>query len=509
VDSELIQPVQIFCQGQPFYTAFARQSQFHRSKAKYRLFGGAAGPGKSLALLMEAIIQAHKHPKVSTLILRRTFPELEKSIIDPFRRIVPRAMYKSFNESKHVVQWHNDSLTYFGYSESEKDITQYQGAEFLFIGFDELTHFLLKQWEFMKSRNRCPIPGSVPCMAGASNPGDRGHDFVRCMFIDGTAPRDSDPETATLFNPGDYAFIPARVTDNPIYANDQSYLDSLRSLPLVMRQMYLEGNWDIAPGSYFDIWNERTMTVPRDEVQMKDWWPRWISVDWGFAHNLSVHWHAATPPDEKGRRIIYTYREWVTHGKVPESIGMGICERSKYTAIDEQGREVQKFENIEEIFMDAPRDKRTDEDTIYTQIEHSLKRHGLGMPVKWPDKDRVGGWMLMYQLLQSGEWKICKECPDAIRSLPALVRDPDFSEDILKTDSIADDVADDLRMGLKSRLKNWKRKPPLEERVLARINPALDPTNRAIQLKKVLSEEHKGSKPVPIIRRSRFQAGVR
>lgn len=491
---------EIRCSGQAFYTAFPRQSQFHRSKAKYRLFGGAAGPGKSLALLMEAIKQAHKHPNVNTLILRRTFPELEKSIIDPFRRIVPRAMYNgSYNDSKHVVTWTNGSKTYFGYSESEKDITQYQGAEFLFIGMDEITHFLLKQWEFMKSRNRCPVPGSFPCMAGASNPGDRGHEWVRSLFIDKEAPRESEEDTLRLYNPTEYYFIPARVTDNPIYANDQGYLDSLRSLPLAMRQMYLEGNWDIAPGSYFDIWNATEMTVLRDEVLMKDWWPRWISIDWGFAHNLAVHWHTATPPDEHGRRIVYTYREWVTKGKVPDVIGRTVCEMSK----NADG----VFENIDEIFMDAPRDKRTDEDSVYVQVEQALRRYGLSQSVEWPDKDRVGGWMLMYQLLKAGEWKICQECPDAVRSLPTLIRDPDFKEDIIKTDTIADDVADGLRMGLKSRLKRWKRKPPLEERVLARLNPKLDETNRAIQIRKVLSEERKASKPVPIMRR-RYRAGV-
>ena len=167
------------------------------------------------------------------------------------------------------------------------------------------------------------------------------------------------------------------------------------------------------------------------------------------------------------------------------------------------------FENIDEIFMDAPRDKRTDEDSIYVQIEQSLKKHGLNVPVEWPDKDRPGGWMLMYQLLKSEEWKICTECVEAVRAIPSLIRDPDFTEDVLKTDSVADDVADDLRIGLKSRLKHWKRKPPLEERVMARVNPGLDETNRAIQIRKVLSEERKASTPIPIIRSARHRAGVR
>src|ERR1700676_5816945 len=64
-----------------FYSPFPRQKEFHDSAAKYRLFGGAAGPGKTKALLYEAILQAHKHPGVDTLLMRRTYPELEASLI--------------------------------------------------------------------------------------------------------------------------------------------------------------------------------------------------------------------------------------------------------------------------------------------------------------------------------------------------------------------------------------------------------------------------------------------
>ncbi len=78
------------------YEPFPKQREFHASPAKYRLFGGAAGPGKSKALLMEAILQAHEHAGANTLLLRRTFPELEQSLLLYFRRDVPRELYKSF-----------------------------------------------------------------------------------------------------------------------------------------------------------------------------------------------------------------------------------------------------------------------------------------------------------------------------------------------------------------------------------------------------------------------------
>src|ERR1700727_2807735 len=103
------------------YEPFEKQQHFHASPAKYRLFGGAAGPGKTKALLMEAIMQAHETPGAHTLLLRRAFSELEQSLLLYFRRHVPRELYTSFNESKHLVTWRNGSTTRFGYCQNEQD----------------------------------------------------------------------------------------------------------------------------------------------------------------------------------------------------------------------------------------------------------------------------------------------------------------------------------------------------------------------------------------------------
>src|SRR6202451_567522 len=145
---------------------FPKQRAFHESPAKYRLFGGAAGPGKSKALLMEAILQANECAGANTLLLRRTFPELEQSLLHYFRRDIPRELYTNFQESKHLVTWLNGSTTRFGYCQNESDVYQYQGSEFLFIGIDELTLFTLRQWQFLTSRNRCPVAGGVRATAG-------------------------------------------------------------------------------------------------------------------------------------------------------------------------------------------------------------------------------------------------------------------------------------------------------------------------------------------------------
>ncbi len=279
------------------YTPFPKQQEFHASPAKYRLFGGAAGPGKSKALLMEAILQAHETPGSNTLLLRRTFPELEQTLLHYFRRDVPRELYKTFYESKHLVEWTNGSTTRFGYCQSEHDVYQYQGSEFLFIGIDELTMFTLRQWQFLTSRNRCPIPGAFPCMAAATNPGNIGHSWVKALWVDKQpAPGMENPAE---YDPADYDFIPARYTDNPLYAGDESYLKTLRALPSHLRRAFLDGSWDVFAGQYFDNFDCSRHVVRAEQIgptlREKSWWPRWISMDWGFEHPSAVYWHASIP----------------------------------------------------------------------------------------------------------------------------------------------------------------------------------------------------------------------
>lgn len=148
------------------YEPFSRQCEFHNSPAKYRLFGGAAGPGKTKALLWEAIKQAHDVPGSDSLLLRRTYPELESSLLTYFRRDVPRSLYRKYNEAKHIVTWKNGSTTRFGHCRNENDVYAYQGAEFLFIGVDELTHFTLKPFSDLTVSD--PAPDFVLAAVAAS-----------------------------------------------------------------------------------------------------------------------------------------------------------------------------------------------------------------------------------------------------------------------------------------------------------------------------------------------------
>jgi len=527
------------------YRPFPRQEQFHFSSAKYRLFGGAAGPGKTKALLWEAIMQANAVAGCDTLLLRRTYPELEASLLAYFRRDVPRSMYKSYNESKHVVTWLNGSTTRFGYCRNESDVYQYQGTEFLFIGLDELTHFTLKQWQFLTSRNRCPVR-SVRCkMAGATNPGNIGHAWVKALWVDHVPPPGF--ERSDLYDPEDYEFIRARLEDNPIYANDAEYRKVLESLPEHQRRAFLEGDWNVFAGQYFDVFDFGRHTARPEDVRLEAWWPRWISVDWGFQHPSAVYWHCAVPEtlaqafrrkglsssdsqrssDRKNLtpegvsysnapRII-TYREFVQNGLSPRMLAQAIAERS--------GREA-----ITDVFLSPDAfAHRTSEASIAEQLGDVLVANGLPRPAP-ADDDRIGRWQLMYQMLESDAWVITDNCAKLIDCLPLLVRDDRRIEDIRKVDG--DDAADAARYGLVSggRLagvgatspaqacfgRSRAGQPPplnragstahfvtgmaLDEQIARQVS-ATDPSSRAIHYQRLEAEAKKFFRPKPLPRR--------
>jgi hypothetical protein len=515
-----------------YYQPFPRQKQFHLSPAKYRLFGGAAGPGKTKALLWEAILQANEVDGCDTLLLRRTYPELESSLLAYFRRDVPRRLYRSYNESKHVVTWKNGSTTRFGYCRNESDVYQYQGAEFRFIGLDELTHFTLKQWQFLTSRNRCPVAGSSCSMAGATNPGNIGHAWVKALWVDHQPPPGF--ERTDLYHACDYDFIRARIDDNPIYANDTEYRRTLEALPEHLRRAFLEGDWNVFAGQYFDVFDYGRHTARPEEIRLEPWWPRWISLDWGFQHPSAVYWHCAMPVDSRQFKVeskdetkhkdssfnfqpstlnsrIITYREFVQNGLSPRMLAQAIAERC--------GRE-----HISEVFLSPDAfAHRTSEASIAEQLGDVLVANGLPRPAP-ADDDRIGGWQLMYQLLESDAWVITDNCAKLIECLPQLVRDDRRQEDIRKVDG--DDPADAARYGLVSggRLagvgpafvpsRAGQAPPfhspagtprfvtgmPLDEQIERQVS-ATDPSSRAIHFQRLEAEAKKFFRPKPLPRR--------
>jgi len=212
-----------------------KQAEFLLLNCKEALYGGAAGGGKSDALLMAAL-QYVMIPHYSAILFRRTYADLALP-----GALMDRSMEwlggtdAHFDTQKHLWTFPSGATLAFGNMERERDKFRYQSAEFQFVGFDELTQFYETQYRYMFSRMRRLEGSYVPLrMRGASNPGNIGHDWVKQRFlIEGEAHR--------------RVFIPAKLNENP-YLDRENYIKALYELDPITRRQYLEGDWSARHG---------------------------------------------------------------------------------------------------------------------------------------------------------------------------------------------------------------------------------------------------------------------
>lgn len=224
--------------------------------AKEILYGGAAGGGKSVAQLMGAL-QFVDIPGYSAILFRKTYADLSLpgALID-----MSKQWLMPFVESKEV-KWSEKEKQYifpsgatlnFGYLESANDCYRYQGAEFQYIGMDEVTHIDPSNYRYLFSRLRKPKSLNVPLRFRATaNPGGAfGEYYYHRFFVEG-------PEKKRIF-------IGAGLDDNP-YLDAEAYKEALMELDPIERERLLNGNWDIkASGDMFS--KEWFNFVPANDI---------------------------------------------------------------------------------------------------------------------------------------------------------------------------------------------------------------------------------------------------
>ncbi len=225
-------------------TPTPKQTVFHLLNHVFEvLFGGAAGGGKSEALL-RAATEYVDVPGYSALILRRSFKELSKSgaLMDRSKDWFTQTD-AHWDGDLHQWDFPSGAVLAFGYVEREADLLQYQSAQYQYIGFDELTQFPQTVYAYMFSRLRRLQDSDVPVrMRAATNPGGPGHSWVKHRFQLPHGPTD-DPERAFVFS---------RLEDNP-HLDIETYERSFEQLSTVTRAQLREGNWNAqVQGGRFD-----------------------------------------------------------------------------------------------------------------------------------------------------------------------------------------------------------------------------------------------------------------
>jgi hypothetical protein len=253
-----------------------QQWRFLQSNADEALFGGAAGPGKTECLLMEGLRQI-ANPAYRAIIFRRIFPSLEAAdgLIDRSLRFYP-SYGGRYNGSKHVWIFPTGARIYFGHMQYEKDKHKYQGAQFSYIGFDELTEFSEDQYLYMFSRNRAAVGTGLRCyIRSATNPGNIGHAWVKRRFV--TRDIVNQKKYFAILDGEDVeclpdhphavsrAYYPAVVSDNPSISED--YIRNLNALSdPVEKARLLSGDWDAehTEGRVYPNWGTENITSDAD-----------------------------------------------------------------------------------------------------------------------------------------------------------------------------------------------------------------------------------------------------
>ena len=293
------------------------QTDFLAASEREVLYGGSAGGGKSYAMLADPL-RYMGHPAFSGLLLRHTTEEL-RELIFKSQEMYPK-IWPGIKWSERKMQWTAPSgaRLWMSYLDREDDVLRYQGLAFSWIGFDELTQWATPYaWNYMRSRLRSTAPDLPIFMRATTNPGGRGHSWVKKMFIDPAVPNvtfdATDIETGeilkypeghekagiTLFK---RRFIPARLKDNPYLAKQGDYEAMLLSLPEQQRRQLLDGDWDIKEGAAFTEFDRNIHVIEPFDIPSN--WVRFRACDYGYGSKSGVVWFACAPNEQ-----LIVYRE--------------------------------------------------------------------------------------------------------------------------------------------------------------------------------------------------------
>lgn len=268
-----------------------KQSEFLSANEDEVLFGGAAGGGKSDALIVDALgpsSDAWQNPKYRALLLRKTFPQL-REIIDRTRILYPAVIPGSvYREADKEWVFPSGAKIIFGYCERDPDVLQYQGQEFQWIGIDELGHFPTSYvYEYLTSRLRSPDRSLNCYMRASCNPGPKWIMQRFGITKGGTESLVTLDVEGRIFK---RRFIPSFLSDNK-HLEGTGYRERLLQLPDAERQMLLDGRWDVfdVPSAVYKHEmrslrdDSRTRPIPHDPaLKVHTVW------DLGFADFMAI-----------------------------------------------------------------------------------------------------------------------------------------------------------------------------------------------------------------------------
>lgn len=429
------------------------QTDFLAASEREVLYGGSAGSGKSFALLADPM-RYFNNSNFSGLILRRTNDEL-RELIWKSQELYPK-IYPGSKWQEKKSQWvfPSGGKLWMTYLERDEDVLRYQGLSFSYIAFDELTQYATSfAWGYMRSRLRTTDPDLPLFMRATTNPGGRGHGWVKKMFVDPApsnikfAATDIDTGNTLTFPQGHEKegqplfyrrFIPATLKDNPYLMQDGQYEANLLALPETQRRQLLEGDWDVADGAAFSEFKQSDHVCEPFDIPPD--WRRFRSCDYGYSSYSAVHWFAIDPSYE----TLYVYRELYLSKHTGKDLAKAVLEA-------EHG------ESIQYGILDSSCWHNRG------QIGPSIAEEMISIGCRWRPSDRsagarVAGKNRFHEVLkvdpvtETAGIIFFNTCRQIISDLPVIPSDPKGSDDIDPRHA-SDHTYDSVRYGIMSRPK--------------------------------------------------------
>lgn len=426
------------------------QTEFLSAGEQEVLYGGAAGGGKSYAMLADPVRNfTNEHAKM--LLVRKTTEEL-RELVSVSKMLYPKAIpgIKFLERDKTWVAPSGATL-WMSYLDADDDVTRYQGQAFSWIGFDELTQWASPYaWNYMRSRLRTTKDSGLKLyQRGTTNPGGAGHAWVKKTFIDPATPgkafwaRDMETGEVLVWPRGSVRegeplfkrrFIPATLFDNPYLAEDGMYEANLLSLPEHQRKQLLEGNWDAAEGAAFSEFNRRIHVV--DPFEIPSNWPRFRAADYGYSSYSGVLWFAVAPDEQ-----LIVYRELYVSKVLAEDLADMV--------LDEEEGEKMRYGVLDSSLWH----KRGD--TGPSIAERMILKGCRWRPADRSKGSRVAGKNEIHRRLQVDQFTeqprmvIFSNCRNLISQLPSIPLSKSNPEDV-DTNS-EDHLYDALRYGVMTR----------------------------------------------------------
>lgn len=419
-----------------FGTPNPKQRLVLQDKHRFIIFGGARGGGKSWVSRVLAVINCLKYPGIQVLIVRQSYPELKKNHINKLRKFLIGVA--KYNDQDKLLRFENGSEIQFMYCQNDKDLDRLQGAEYDTIIIDEATMLTEYQIKAITATNRgvndFPHQIILPC-----NPGGQGHGYIK-RLIEGRFEGDEDPD--------DYIFIPSKVQDNlALMKRDPGYIKYLQALPSKIREAWLNGNWDVYLGQFFEEfrndpegYSTRRWThviEPFDNIPKH--WTIYRTHDWGSNKPSATLWIAV---DTDG--VSYVLLELYTWTGEPD-VGTRWTDAQLYT-------EIKKVEDTHPwlvgrhiIGVADPSIWGKGNGTGISTAEVAAQ-HGVHFTPA--DNQRIPGWMQVHYRLHFNEdgrpmLYINRNCQNLIRTFPLQMYDKNKPEDL--DSDMEDHAVDALR----------------------------------------------------------------